>query len=202
MLPHTQVYVSNNGHSGSTTEDAAPPNGWLTHGSGNVESKADALIVKHPEGTLIFSIMLGTNDSANSGTRGSPMSAQTYGKNMKRITDELIAKYPQCKIFIHHSTWFSKNTHNFSDYEGDGPHNRLLSYFPVIDAMAKEDSKSVKQHIYPGDTDAYDYFAKNYNTELSPQQGKNGTFYLHPNVKGSQSLGNFWAAAIAKEELK
>ena len=50
--------------------------------------------------------------------------------------------------------------------------------------------------MYLGDTSAYDHFAENYLAELRPQDGTNGTFYLHPNAKGAEALGIFWAKPI------
>jgi hypothetical protein len=43
---------------------------------------------------------------------------------------------------------------------------------------------------------AYGYFEKNYLTDLSPQRGLRGIFYLHPDVSGSKHLAQFWAQAI------
>jgi len=33
---------------------------------------------------------------------------------------------------------------------------------------------------------------------LQPEQGHQGTFYLHPNKQGAAALGNFWGDAINK----
>jgi len=49
-----------------------------------------------------------------------------------------------------------------------------------------------------GDTDAYEYFMENYLTELIPENGNAGTFYLHPNRKGAEVLGRFWGDGMYK----
>ena len=192
----TTVYLVNAGVSGTTTADWSGPSGLLVRGKHSAEASAKKLMADHPDGKLIFSIMLGTNDSANKGTRGAPISAERYEKEMKRILDELIQAHPDCLIFLHHPIWYSLNTHNSADYEGASAHDRLTSYFHVIDAIVAADAKTPKQHVFQGDTLAYDYFEKNYLTELSPQNGKNGIFYLHPNLQGAKSLGKFWSLPI------
>jgi hypothetical protein len=49
-----------------------------------------------------------------------------------------------------------------------------------------------------GDTEAFDYFKANYLTDLIPEEGNAGTFYLHPNEKGAAVLGEYWGKAIMK----
>jgi lysophospholipase L1-like esterase len=190
------VYLVNAGISGTTTADWSGPTGLLVRGPRSAEALAAKLAADHPGAKLVYSIMLGTNDSANKGTRGAPISAERYGTEMNRIVATLEQDHPDCLIFLHHPTWYSKNTHNNADYEGDSAHDRLRSYFPVLDGIAAADAKQPKRHVYLGDTLAYDHFAAAYLTELSPQKGKNGTFYLHPNQTGAESLGKFWAAPI------
>ena len=136
--------------------------------------------------------MLGTNDSANHGPRGAPVSANDYGRNLQTIIDALLKAFPDSKIFVHHPLWYSPNTHNSSDYEGAAS-ARLKSYFLVIDALATGTGK-----IFLGDTTGYNYFAATSHTEMRPENGQHGAFYLHPNAKGAESLGKFWAKAMAK----
>ena len=49
-----------------------------------------------------------------------------------------------------------------------------------------------------GDTEGFDYFKTHYETELFPEEGNAGTFYLHPNKKGAAALGELWGKAIQK----
>jgi len=186
------VYFSNQGHAGHTTADFLP-NG---EDFKNVESAARDLHVKHA-GQLIFSIMLGTNDSANSGPNGSPVSADNYSQNLQKIIDKLLVEYPDGKFFLNHPIWYSPNTHNSSNYEGGSAAGRLKSYFPAMDGLVEHYSLSNPRQVYTGDTQAYNYFA-NHRDELNGENGQNGIFYLHPNIQGAQSLGKFWATAIAQ----
>jgi lysophospholipase L1-like esterase len=185
------VYMSNQGQNGHTTVDFLPGGGDFS----GVEAAAKGLVAGHP-GQLVFSIMLGTNDSANRGPNGSPVSAVDYAHNLEQIINKLLAEFPDGKFVINHPTWYSPNTHNGSDYEGDSAANRLKSYFPAIDLLVADYASSHPNHVYVGDTQAYDYFAS-HQEELNGENGQKGTFYLHPNVRGAQSLGGFWAAALA-----
>ena len=76
--------------------------------------------------------------------------------------------------------------------------SRLQTYFPQIDALVGDYAITHKGHVFMGDTKAFSYFKKNFLTELIPEKGQQGTFYLHPNRKGAVSLGVFWGKAISK----
>lgn len=186
------VYMSNQGHSGATTVDFLPDTHVYFAG---VEKAARNLADAHP-GLLVFSVMLGANDSANTVTRGAPVSADTYYKNLKTIIERLLADFPDSRIFLHQPTWYSPNTHNSADYEESGL-ERLTTFFEKINALVAAYDQSRPGHVFLGDQIAYRYFAANYLTAHSPQQGRNGTFYLHPNLEGSAELGRLWAEAIA-----
>jgi len=196
----TAIYMSNQGKSGYTTVNFLPGGASFS----SVEAAANDLETAHP-GELIFSIMLGTNDSANSGPKGSPVSADDYSKNLEQIIDKLMADYPGGKFVIHHPIWYSPNAHNGNplkhtgaDYEGDSAANRLKSYFPAIDSVVENYAATHPNQVYLGDTQAYGYFA-GHQTEFKPENGQKGIFYLHPNTTGAQSLGGFWAVALAQK---
>ena len=194
LKPAAQVNYSNQGHSGATTVDFLPP---ATKYFAQIPVEAKKLNASHA-GQLVFPIMLGTNDSANKGPKGSPVAAGDYHDNLKKLIDQLLAEFPEAKFVLHHPIWYSPNTHNSSDYEGDSAANRLKSYFPALEALVKEYAASKPGHVFLGDLEGYDYFAAHHKAELKQETGKNGIFYLHPNDAGAQSLAKFWAAAIAK----
>jgi lysophospholipase L1-like esterase len=188
------VYISNQGQNGHTTVNFLPGGGDFS----GVEAGAKQLQADHP-GQLVFSIMLGTNDCSSNGvTTGSPVSADHYAQNLKQIIDKLLAEYPDCKFVINHPIWFSPNTHNAADYTGSACADRVKSYFPAIATLVDSYSLPHANQVYVGDTDAYDYFSIHFQAELSGENGTFGTFFLHPNPTGAQSLGKFWATAIAK----
>ncbi len=194
LKPASEVYFSNQGHGGATTLDFLPP---ATKYFVQIPLEAQKLSASHP-GQLVFPIMLGTNDSANKGPKGSPVAAGDYHDNLKKIIDQLLAEFPEARFVLHHPIWYSPNTHNSSDYEGDPAANRLKSYFPALEALVKEYATAKPGHVFLGDVEGYDYFAAHHKAELKEENGKSGIFYLHPNEAGAQSLARFWAAAIAK----
>jgi lysophospholipase L1-like esterase len=188
------VYFFNQGRSGHTTTDFLPGGADFT----SVVAAATQLEAEHP-GQLVFSIMLGTNDSANRGPTGAPLAANVYVKNLRTIIDQLLAEFPKAKLVINHPLWYSPNTHNGADYEGSPAADRLKSYFPAIAEVITQEGAAHPGHVFLGDTGGYDYFSIHFQTELLGEPGVNGTFYLHPNPAGAKSLGRFWAEALAKD---
>jgi len=106
-----EVRTSNQGHSGHTTLDFLPADGKDAKG---VKEAADAFV--SPDRELVFSLMLGTNDSACKGPNGAPMSPATYQANLETITDRLLAAYPRAKVVLQYPVWYSTNTYNSSCY--------------------------------------------------------------------------------------
>lgn len=186
------VNFSNQGHSGFTTVDFSVTGETFK----KAEQAADAL--KGKAGILVFSIMLGTNDSAITGPNGAPVSAEAYFANMKAITDRLLKDYPDCRIVIQHPTWYSTNTYNGAKYLAEGLH-RLESYFPMIKQLVGSYSEINPGQVFMGDTEAFSYFKKNHTKLMIPENGNAGTFYLHPNRQGAVVLGQFWAKAIYRD---
>ncbi|HEY5570220.1 MAG TPA: GDSL-type esterase/lipase family protein [Bacteroidales bacterium] len=186
------VRFSNQGVSGSTTVDFLPmTNNLFTR----TVTAADLLSVE--EGTLLFSIKLGTNDSAEKGPNGSPVSDTQYYDNMKGIIDSLLSRYPSSLIVLHRATWYSPNTYNGAIYLKAGL-KRLNSYTPQLERLVASYAQSHPGHVYQGDTAAYDYFRINYEKYLFPEDGNAGIFYLHPNKEGAKKLAAFWGKGIVK----
>lgn len=182
---------SNQGHSGYTTVDFLPARGETFAA---VEKAADGF--RNPnDGLLVFSIMLGTNDSAMDGPLGAPVSPADYRRNLTTIVDRLLEDYPGSRVILHRPTWYSPNTQNNSRYLVDGL-SRLQAYFPQIDAVVAAHRHSHPQRVFAGDRQAFDFFKQNHKAYLLPEQGKQGTFYLHPNAAGATILGRFWGKAI------
>ena len=168
--------VFNGGHSGITTYGFLPGRDDFT----KVTNAASAF-VRNNGGLLIFSIMLGTNDSACTTTEGAPVSPQTYMENLKKIINGLIEKCPTCKIILNYPIWYSPNTHNGAKYLQEGL-DRLRSYYPYIDEVT-------------GNRNAWEYFEDN-KVLFTAENGNSGTFYLHPNALGAQHLAELWANSI------
>lgn len=187
------IEYSNQGVSGMTTVDFLPASKTLFS---KVKQAAD-LFKDNPGSNLIFSIMLGTNDSAVKGPNGAPVSPQQYSTNMKVIIDELLQLYPHCHIILNRPIWYSPNTYNGAIYLKEGLH-RLESYFPELQSLVVQYAVSHPNRVFMGDTEAFDFFKTNYVTDFFPEDGYAGTFYLHPNKKGAAKLGEFWGKAIYK----
>jgi lysophospholipase L1-like esterase len=192
-LLQVEVYISNQGRSGHTTVDFRSANGEKSD-LALAKAAAKDLQMTHP-GHLIFSIMLGANDSATKGPNGAPVSAANYEINLRRTIDDLLNAFPTAKIVVHNPLWYSPNTQNFSDY-GEAGQKRLLTYPPAIANLVRSYAATTPGHVFQGDEKAYKYFEKNYLSDLSPQPGPRGTFYLHPNEYGARHLAQFWARAI------
>ena len=187
-----KIEFSNQGVSGFTTVDFLPS-------ANTVFPRADkaASALNSKDATLVFFIMLGTNDSAIIGPNGSPVSPEKFHDNLKTIIDRLLQHFSDSKFVIQKPIWYSPNTYNGSMYLQEGL-SRLQSYFPQIDQLVSEYKKVNAGHVFTTDTKAFDYFSKHYSTDLIPEQGHEGIFYLHPNSKGDVILGQFWGEAIYK----
>lgn len=191
-MPGSNIQYSNQGVSGATTVDFLPATNKLFN---NVIKAAD-IFKADKDATLVFSMVLGTNDSAIEGPNGSPVSPEQYRLNVKAILDKLLNSYPGCIIILHHPTWYSPNTHNGARYLAEGL-ARLQSYFPVLDAIVASYRSTHPGQVYTGYTGGFSYFTK--HPELFIQEnGRSGVFQLHPNAKGAEELGTFWAQAIKK----
>jgi hypothetical protein len=184
------VAFSNQGYSGFTTVDFLPSTATAFK---KVEAAARAFTNK--QAMLIFSIKLGTNDSAIEGPNGSPVSPKAYKQNLKIIADSLLEEFPGCIIIFQHPIWYSPNTYNGAKYLKEGL-KRLQQYIPKIDHLAAQYASTYPKQVFIGDTKGFAYFKENYLTSLTPEQGHQGTFYLHPNKSGAQHLGYLWGLAI------
>lgn len=186
------VQFSNQGRSGFTTVDYLP----ATHKAFQQVTAAARALHKDAGNTLLFSIMLGTNDSAEEGPNGAPVSPDNYRLNLRTIIDSLLAAFPGSKIILQCPTWYSTNTYNGARYLAAGL-QRLQLYFPQIQALVKQYAAVKPGHVFLGDTKAFDYFKQHYSNALQAENGRVGTFYLHPNESGAAVLGEYWARAIA-----
>lgn len=186
-----EVKCSNQGVSGHTTVDFLPQ----TKTSFLKVKEAADIFVQDTDAQLIFSITLGTNDSAIEGPHGAPVSAEQYYANMRAIIDQLLSLYPNAKVILHRPLWYSPNTHNNSRYLQEGL-DRLQSYFPQVTALISYYQEHRPGSVFKGDRDAFAFFRENYQTEYVAEEGQAGTFYLHPTISGAGQLGEFWGRAI------
>ena len=185
------VKFSNQGVSGATTVDFLPETATLFP---RITAAADTF-KEETWATLLFSVMLGTNDSAMDGTNGAPVSKEQYRKNMQVILDRLLALYPDCRIVVQRPLWYSPNTYNGARYLQEGL-DRLQSYYPELQELVAGYAKRFPGQVFLGDTEGFDYFRIHHLTDFQAEAGNAGTFYLHPNAKGAASLGELWGKAL------
>lgn len=190
------VQMSNQGHSGHTTVDWLPSTNVMS--DFHLATVAARALESHQPGQLIFSIMLGANDSAQYGPRGSPVSPAGFQRNLQAIIDQFLVQFPKADIFVHYPIFYSTNTQNGALY-GPVGFTRLKSYLPVIDQLILNNATTHPGRVFAGDKLAFDFFATNYLADLTAESGVQGTFYLHPNAQGAVILGKFWASAIAAD---
>ena len=182
-----RVFFQNGGVSGATTLD------WLPKTSLFRNAVRSANDLTDNGGYLFFSIMLGTNDSAESGPNGSPVSPEDYGENLKTIITKLHSTYPDARFVVNYPIWYSPNTHNGAVYMEAGL-NRLKSYHPVIDQVVA-DLYAKGYPVYSGVREAFSFF-EDKSEYFIAENGYDGIFYLHPNATGAEHLGHFWAERI------
>ncbi len=187
------VGIANLGVCGATTTDWLPGSKMFA----TATSTADKFIAnKSNDATLVFSISLGTNDSAAEGTNGAALSNADYRKNMRAIIDSLNARYPRAHFVIHHPIYYSPNTYNSARYLAEGQH-RLSRYRSAVDDIVSGYRRAKNYRVHLGDTSAWDIFAAD-NSLFTPEAGKAGTFFLHPNKRGAEKLGTLWAEPIVE----
>ena len=183
------VVVKNHGHSGASTYNfQAPSSGWLNN------AVNDAKALNGQPGPLFVSIMMGTNDSAERGPTGAPVSTTNYYNNMKGIIEYVLSNCSKAVVIVQYPIWYSPNTENSSLY-GQAGLNRLKSYHPIIDDLVSYFSETQPGRVYAGSREPY-YFFENKTQYFTPENGNQGTFYLHPNPTGAVKLGEFWAKSI------
>jgi lysophospholipase L1-like esterase len=182
---------SNQGVSGQTTVDFLPAQQtrFLSVVAAAAPFAADSGAM------LLFSVMLGTNDSAIRGPNGAPVSPAQYFTNLKTTLDELFRIYPEAVFVLHRPVWYSPNTYNSAMYLKAGL-ERLISYTPELEKLEKTYAELRPSQVFTGDTAAFDFFRTHYATDLIPEDGNAGIFYLHPNAAGAVRLGEFWGKAI------
>ena len=186
-----KVEFRNCGRSGATTYDFLPESGcdWPKVAQAMVEFKSKVAAGE----PIVFSIMLGTNDSAAEGpTTGSPVSRTNYKKNLLTIIEACRAQCPNAIFVLHRPIWYSPNTYNSAMYLAAGL-KRMNRY---IDALVALDNEF--DYVFLGDIDGYSFFEKNYARYHVPETGNAGTFYLHPNEAGAKRLAKFWTKTIVK----
>lgn len=192
-----EVVCENQAVSGQTTADFLPA---FRSRYPRVIAAADRLTADR-QALLVFSIMLGTNDSAIKGPNGAPVRPKQYHTNLSVILDHLLARYPGCKIILHRPLWYSENAYNNGAMYLKEGLQRLEKYYPELQLLVEEYAETHPNQVYLGDTEAFDYFKAHAADLFNHERGNAGIFFLHPNKAGAAKLGEFWGKAIEKNIL-
>ena len=182
------VHFRNCGRSGATTLDFHPEQ---NRDFKRVEKAIEEIKALSYE-PIIFSIMLGTNDSANFGPYGSPVSNEDYKANLMAMVTRIREMCHNAVFVLQRPIWYSPNTHNASQYLVAGQ-KRMVAYTDVLVEIANENDD-----IYLGDCDAFEFFSAKHRKYMFAEDCQAGVFYLHPNEAGAKKLAGYWSRAIVK----
>ena len=180
------VNFRNCGRSGATTLDFVP--------SHNRDFKRVEKAVKEiqdiSQEPIIFSIMLGTNDSASTRCYGAPASNAQYKKNLMDLISRLRKMAPGAIFVLQRPIWYSPNTYNGAMYLTAGL-KRVTDYANVLLEIAQQE-----KDVFVGDYEAFDFFKQHYRKYMFAENGNAGVFFLHPNEDGAKELAKFWSKGI------
>ena len=182
------VHSKNMGKSGKTSRDFLPGR----KGYWPATKKAAAELAEaYPQAQMVFSIMLGTNDAAIR-TKKSCWKSDIFRNSMTLLIDSLQAIYPQAVFVLQQDPYFSPNVEKESGTKMDeGCLKQLRDYWTVDQQLAKE-----RPNVFLGSDQIYTFFEQNHQEMMTPEEGLQGTFYLHPNAKGAAELGVLWGKAF------
>ena len=182
------VHSKNLGKSGKTSRDFLPGR----KGYWPATKKAAAELAEaYPNSQMVFSIMLGTNDAAIR-TKKSCWKSDIFRNSMTTIIDSLQAIYPQAVFVLQQDPYFSPNVEKESGTKMDeGCLKQLRDYWKEDQQLAKE-----RSNVRLGSDEIYAFFEQNHKEMMTPEEGLNGIYYLHPNPKGSAELGKLWGKAL------
>ena len=193
------VYFSNCGRSGRTTYHFLPraedvvPAGDKTYFA-DVVAKTRALVREHPGLPLVFSIMLGTNDTVER-TRNKHTSPEDYAANLCTIVDTLLRLWPQAHVVLNKPIWYTPDYVTKNGSVASKESLRLIGDYEKQFATVVSRCKAGQVHI--GDSEAYRHFEQHWQTDLIEEKDARGkTFHLHPNEQGARRLAEYWGKAI------
>ena len=193
------VYFRNCGRSGKTTYHFLPrqedvvPEGDKTYFA-DVVAKTRELVSAHPTLPLVFSIMLGTNDTVER-PRNKHTTPDDYANNLCAIIDSLLALWPNAHVVLNKPIWYTPDYVTKNKSVGTKQSLELLdAYFKTFPQVM---SRCKPGHVHIGDNDAYRYFEKHWQTDIIEEKdSRNQSYWLHPNEQGAAKLAEFWGKAI------
>jgi len=186
----------NRGIGGTTTGNWLPS--FTTQGRYQaMKLAAQDMVAAAPDAIPVFSIMLGTNDGGSSAHVGAPMASSTFEANLVAIGNQLLTDFPNAKVVFHHPPYYSPNVPEAAAGEtSEDKYARTVGYQPQVDKAVNDLNAIRPSSAFVGDHYAFNYFAANYQSELTTETGGVGNYYLHPDADGAAQLGAYWAKAL------
>ena len=193
------VYFRNCGRSGKTTYHFLPnaadviPAGDKTYFA-DVVAKTRELVSTHPTLPLVFSIMLGTNDTVER-KHNSHTTPDDYAHNLCTIIDSLLKLWPEAHVVLNKPIWYTPDYVTKNGSVASKQSLKLLdAYYDKFPQVVKN---SKPGHVHIGDSEAYAHFKKHYKTDVFEEKDSRGRCYwLHPNEQGAKKLAEYWGKAI------
>lgn len=193
------VYFKNCGRSGRTTYHFLPnandviPVGDKTYFS-DVVNQTTQLVKAHPALPVVFSIMLGTNDSVER-KHNAHTTPEDYAKNLCAIIDSLLKLWPDAHVVLNKPIWY---TPDYVTKGGSVASKKSLKLLSTYYNMFPQVVKNCKPgHVHIGDSEAYGYFEKNWRNDINEEKDvRNKSYWLHPNEQGAKILAACWGKAI------
>ena len=193
------VYVANCGRSGKTTYHFLPvkadviPAGDPTYFPDVVKSTR-ALANAHPGLPLVFSIMLGTNDSVER-KHNAHTTPDNYVNNLCAIIDSLLILWPEAHVVLNKPIWYTPDYVTKNGSVASKKSQQLIQeYYRCFDKVV---ARCKSGHVHVGDADAFDYFKKHWRTDIFEEKDARGrSYYLHPNEQGAKKLAEYWGKAL------
>jgi hypothetical protein len=193
------VYFKNCGRSGKTTYHFLPnkadviPAGDPTYFS-DVVKQTRELVKGHPGLPLVFSIMLGTNDSVER-KHNSHTTPDSYVKNLCVIIDSLLTLWPDAHVVLNKPIWY------YPDYVTKGgsiASKKSLKLLDIYyDCFSQVANRCKAGQVHIGDNEAYGYFKQHYKTDVFEEKDARGkSYWLHPNEQGAKQLAAYWGRAL------
>lgn len=193
------VYFRNCGRSGRTTYHFLPrqedvvPAGDKTY-FGDVVSKARQLTKEHPGLPLLFSIMLGTNDTVER-LKNSHTTPENYARNLCTIIDSLLAHWPDAHVVLNKPIYYTPDYRTKGGSVASKKSLKLIGEYYRMFAQVVEHCKP--GHVHIGDSDAFGYFEQHHKTDVFEEKDVRGkSYWLHPNEQGARRLAEFWGKAL------
>jgi lysophospholipase L1-like esterase len=193
------VYVANCGRSGKTTYHFLPnkadviPAGDPTYFPDVVKSTRQ-LVKDHPGLPLLFSIMLGTNDSVER-KHNSHTTPDNFVGNLCAIIDSLLTLWPDAHVVLNKPIWYTPDYVTKNGSVASKKSQQLIHEYHRC--FAEVVARCKAGHVHVGDAEAYDYFKKNWRTDIIEEKDARGhSYWLHPNPQGAKRLAEFWGKAI------